>query len=454
MRQCALRMGADAVVGGTPVRLLVAFLGVMWLLFLPAGAPAQPVTATVTRTQVDTTITPVVADHITDGLRRAERNGSVAYLVELDTPGGLDASMREIVQSFLHARVPVIVYVSPPGARAASAGSIITSAAHIAAMSPGTSIGAATPVDARTGEPASEKVINDAAAYAETVAAQRGRNTQFAIDTVRQGSSVTDREAVAIGAVDLVAPDRAALLAEVDGREVTLANGTVVVLHTSDAVVIEHEMGPVRSLLQILSDPNLAFLFLSIGTLAIIYELATPGVGLGGVIGAVMLVLAFFALSVLPVSVAGLLLLALAVALLVAELFAPGIGVFAAGGTIALLFAGLFLFDEGVAVNPLVLLPTVVLVGAGVLLAGRLAWRARRSQPVSGVEAFVGREFALAEASGASGRAFFEGAWWNVHSSQDQELRVGQLVRVVGVEGLTLVVEPVRPVADEAKEKG
>jgi membrane-bound serine protease (ClpP class) len=421
-------------------RCLGPALGLLWVfaLLLLLQMPAAAANGTVLVTRVSGTITPVVADHLVDGVERAEREGHVAYLVELDTPGGLDTSMRQIVQAFLDARVPVMVYVSPAGARAASAGSIITSSAHVAAMSPGTTIGAATPINAETGETASPKVINDA----EAVAAERGRNTEFAVDTVREGRSVAAAEALEIGAVDLIAASRSELLAAADGRRVVLGDGNSVVVRTGNAATVEHQLGLLRSVLQALADPNLAFLFLSIGTLALIYELATPGMGLGGVIGVIMLVLGFFALSVLPVNIAGLLLLGLASGLFVAEVFAPGIGVFAGGGVIALLFAGLFLFQDGQAqVDPVVLWPTAVLIGIGVVIAGRLAWRARSTQPISGSAAFAGREAVLRDASGRSGRTWFEGAWWAV--SSEDELSSGQRVRVVGIDGLTLIVQPI-----------
>jgi membrane-bound serine protease (ClpP class) len=346
----------------------------------------------------------------------------------------------------------VIVYVAPSGARAASAGAITATAAHVTAMSPGTTIGAATPVNAQTGETASDKVINDAAAYARAVAAQRGRDEDFAEAMVRQGRSAPAEEAVDIGAVDFVAPDLPTVLSEADGMPVTVAGTGQVTIHTAGARVVDHELGFFRSLLQALADPNLAFLFLSIGTLALIYELATPGMGLGGVIGVIMLVLAFFALSVLPVNIAGVVLLVLAAGLFVAEVFTAGVGVFAGGGTIALLFAGLFLFQgPDVRVNPAVLWPTAMVVGGGVIVAGRLAWRARSRQPVSGTEAFAGQRTVLHDASGHSGRAMFEGAWWTVRSSRDP-LRRGQVVRVVGVDGLTLLVEPADPERPATKE--
>jgi membrane-bound serine protease (ClpP class) len=410
------------------------------LLAAPAAAMAQ--SSTVLVATVDGPITPVVAQHLVDGVEEASTGGHQALLVEMDTPGGLDSSMRQIIKAFLAADTPVIVYVSPSGGRAASAGALITFSAHVAGMAPGTTIGAATPVNAETGETASDKVINDAAAFAESVARQRGRNVDFAVATVREGRAATADEAARIGAVDLIAADRAALLAAVDGRTVTLAGGERVRLDTAGARAVEYEMGLLRQLLALIADPNLAFLFISIGTLAVIYELATPGMGLGGVTGAILLVLGFFALSVLPVNVAGIALLVLAAALFVAEVLTPGVGVFATGGAIALLVAGLFLFeDQAVRVNPAVLLPTALVVGGGSLLAGRLAWRARKNLPLSGPHTLLGATATIDAATGHTGRVRLQGAWWNA-LSPGADLHDGQTVRVTDVQGLTLLVEP------------
>jgi membrane-bound serine protease (ClpP class) len=427
--------------------LAVALLSLGWLLaWAPAAVGKAP---TVLVSRVAGPITPVVADQLTDGVGAAERDGHTAFLLELDTPGGLDTSMREITQAFLNARVPVVVYVTPSGARAASAGAIITFAAHVAAMAPGTTIGAATPVDLQGGE-ISDKVINDAAAFAEAVAAERGRSTTFAVDTVRKGRAVTADQAVQLKAVDLVAADRAGLLEELDGRRVEVAPGRTVTLQTAGAELVGHELSWTRSLLGWLADPNLAFLFLSIGTLAVIYELASPGMGLGGVIGAVLLVLGFVSLSVLPVNLAGLLLLALAAALFIAELFAPGIGVFAGGGTIALVLAGVLLFDGPVAVAMPVLWPVALVVGGGVLLAGRLAWRARRTPSVTGVSGLVGRQVVVHDVAGdGSGSLRLDGAWWRARR-RDGPLVAGQTVRVVELDGLDLVVEPASQPAEPA----
>lgn len=417
-----------------------------WLLLLagllltaePAARAQGPRSIVVV--EVDGIITPVIADHVRDALDLAEREGHQALLVELDTPGGLDTSMRDIVQSFLNSSVPVIVHVSPQGARAASAGAIITFASHVAAMAPGTSIGAATPIDLEGGDLA-QKVINDAASYAESIAEQRGRNVEFAIDAVREGRSVATNEALELGVVDLIARDRAELLEALDGRVVELSPGRNVTLGTAGAELVEVELGLARSVLQWLSDPNLAFLFISIGTLAILYELANPGFGGGAIVGVILLVLAFTALSIFPVNAAGVILLVLAAALFVAELFVPGIGVFAAGGTVALVLAGLFLFRGPIGVDPIVLLPTAVVAGGGALALGRVAWRSRRLAGSTGAEGIVGSLGTVRSVEGDEALVFLQGAWWTARAAGGT-LRPGQRVRVVEMDGLRLVVEP------------
>lgn len=420
--------------------------GAAWLLlviaglFLAAVSPAHGQASSIIAVTVDGVITPVMADHIRDVLDRAEREGHQALLVQLDTPGGLDTSMRDIIQSFLNARVPVIVYVSPQGARAASAGALITLASHVAVMAPGTSIGAATPIDLEGGDLA-QKIINDAASYAESIAEQRGRDVEFAIDAVREGRSIAANEALEIGVIDLIARDRAELLADVDGREVELAPQRTVTLRTAGVEVVEIELGFARSVLQWLADPNLAFLFISIGTLAIIYELANPGIGAGGITGVILLLLAFTALSVLPVNAVGVILLVLAGVLFVAELFVPGIGVFAAGGTVALILGGLFLFRGPIGVDPAALVPIAVLAGAGALGLGRVAWRTRRLVGVTGTQAIVGARGVVKEIEGDDLQVFVQGSWWGARA-RSGPLRPGQAIRVVEMDGLRLIVEP------------
>ncbi|MBA9005208.1 NfeD family protein [Thermomonospora cellulosilytica] len=418
--------------------LLCLFAAVIaWSAAVPEHARAQAPTVVVA--QVDGAITPVVEGHLADGVRQAEHAGHAAFLVEMDTPGGLLQATRGIVQAFLGAGVPVVVHVAPEGARAASAGAYITMAAHVAAMAPGTHIGAGTPVT-QEGQTASDKVVNDSAAFAVTIAERRGRNTEFAADMVRKGTSVSATAAERMQVVDLIAGSRQDLLSQIDGRQVTVSGGRQVTLRTDGARIVEHELGLTGELRQLLADPELAFLFLSIDTLAVIYELANPGMGFGGIAGAILLVLGFIALSVLPVNVGGLLLLALAAGLFAAEVLTPGVGVFAAGGTVSLLLSGLFLFRGDVGVDPAVLWPTALVIGAATMVAGRLAWRARKAPATTGEDALLGREAVVARVHGDSGQVFLEGAWWTVHG-RDAPVEKGRSVRVVGRDGLELIVE-------------
>lgn len=442
--------------GGSTVRRRAAalLLAGAAVLLLGGGAGAgEAGSPRVLVTEVTGTITPVVADHLADAVQEAVDERAEALVVELDTPGGLSTSMRDIVQTFLAADVPVVVYVSPSGGRAASAGALITFAANVAAMTPGTTIGAATPVSVQGGE-VGDKVVNDAASFAEAVAEERGRNTEFAVQTVRQGRSVTAPEAVELGAVDLLAEDRDQLLDSLDGLEVMPASGGPVTLETADARVERYEVSFFREVLQVLADPNIAFLLMSVGTLGLIYELAAPGGGAAGVLGVGMIVLALFSLSVIPIDATGFIFLAVAVGCFLAEVFAPGIGIFAVLGAASLAMAGLFLFDEeapGFSLSLAAVLPTVVVVGGAVVLAGQLAVRSQRQVSASGLEHLIGRETVVAGASGRAHQALVEGAWWRVRPTSG-ELEEGQRVRVTGIEDLDLVVEPIEATATERKQ--
>jgi membrane-bound serine protease (ClpP class) len=410
------------------------------LAFAGTAAAQEP---KVLVSRVEGVITPAVAQQVSDAVAAADAGNHAALMLELDTPGGLDTAMRTIVQALLGADVPVVVYVSPSGARAGSAGAYITLAAHVAAMAPGTNIGAATPVDLQGGD-LEAKIVNDATAFIRSIADARGRNADVAAGMVTEGRSLPAQEALDVGVVDVLAGSREALLTEIDGREVTLANGARLELRTAGAATEEIVPTLMRRVLQALANPEIAFLLLSIGGLAILYELATPGGAIAGVLGAIMLVLAFYTLSVLPVTIAGVLLLALAAALFVAEVFAPGIGVFAGGGTIALVFAGLFLFQGpvGLRISPGVLLPIPLLVGAGAVAVGRLAWRARKAPPYEGAAGtLVGAVGTVREPADPLGRVFVGGALWRARSV-DGPLAVGQRVRVVDRQGLELLVEP------------
>jgi len=403
-----------------------------------APAVAQS-TSGVLVTVVDGPITPVIADHLEAAVERASGEESI-LVVTLDTPGGLDTSMRDIVQTFLSAPVAIVAYVEPDGARAASAGTFITMAAHVAAMAPATSIGAATPVDLQGGE-ITDKIINDAVAFATSVAERRGRSVEFAESAVREGTSITASQAVDDGVVDLLADDLDDLLSAIDGMTVEVL-GEEVTLTTAGAVPEVYEMSTFRRILAQIADPNLALLFLSIGTLAVVYEAANPGLGFAGIAGVILLLMGFFALSVLPVATAGVALLILAIALFVGEIFVPGVGVLAAGGTIALLLAGVFLFEGELQVSPPVLWPTALVMGAATTVAGRAALKARLMPSTTGTGTLIGKAGMVVDVEGMSGSVFLDGAWWSVRSAAG-DLEPGEQARVVGIEGLELIVEPI-----------
>ncbi|KAA1428962.1 NfeD family protein [Nocardioides antri] len=394
-------------------------------------------------TTLATPITPVVADHVEDGLRDAAEGGYAAYVIELDTPGGLVDAMRDIVADILASPVPVVVHVAPDGARAASAGAVITLAAHVAVMAPGTTIGAATPVGLE-GEEVSDKIVNDLAAQAESLAKLRGRDLEFASSMVRDGHAVDVDTAVAEGVVDARAGSLTDALAAADGQQVAVADERTVVVRTAGAAVDRHELGAFRTLLQFLADPNLAFLLLTLGTLGLIYELATPGVGFAGATGVTCLLLALFSLSVLPVNAVGLLLLAVAAALFAAEVLAPGLAGFGFGGAVVLVLSAVFLFDdaEGVSVDVWAAIPLAVLMFVLVVGAGRVAMRTRRAPSVStGTDVLIGRLVPVRTSDGTTGSTFTAGAWWSLRST-GRPLRTGSEARVVGVDGLVLLVDP------------
>jgi membrane-bound serine protease (ClpP class) len=451
-------------------RLVAALVGLLALLALaPATAalpgaasagtagrptaadPAPPETPAVLVTRVATEITPVIADHLAEGLDRARTGGYSVYVIELDTPGGLATAMRDIVQHILASPVPVEVYVSPAGARAASAGAIITLASHVVVMAPGTNIGAATPVTSR-GQDVSRKIVNDAAAQAESLARLRGRDVGFAGDAVREGRSISADEAVRLGIADAQAPTLAAALAAADGQVVTVAGGQQVTVRTAGATIERQDLSTPERVLQALSNPDLAFLLLVGGLIAVIVELATPGVGLAGATGAAAVLLALYSISALPVTAVGLLLLAVAAGLFVAELFTPGTGAFALGGALTLLLAAVFLFDraQGVAVDLSAAVPLAVLLFAVAVVVGRIAVRSRRQRSTAtGADLLVGQTVSVARVDGAGASAFVEGSWWSVRST-GPPLRAGTAGRVVGLDGLVLLITP----ADAAGDGG
>jgi len=431
-----------------------------WLLVLllawavPSGARADVLVL-----DVNGVIGPTSADIIQTALAEAEAQQAAALVLRLDTPGGLDDSMRKIVKSILASRVPVIVYVAPEGSRAASAGVFIAYAAHVSAMAPGTNLGAAHPVSIGGGE-ADEtmlaKVTNDAVAYIRSLATLRGRNGDWAEKAVRESVSITAGEAEQEGVVDLVAPDLDSLLAAADGRTVHTVMGDTTIA-TAGVPVATVAIPWHKELLALLANPNVAYVLLMLGMYGIIFELSNPGLILPGVVGAICLILAFYAFSALPVSYAGVGLIVLAMALFVSELFVPGFGVLASGGVIALILGSIMLMDTDVPflqISWKVLFPvTLFTVGMGVM-AAVMAIRAHRRRPVSGEEGMIGRVVTLEQPLGPEGRVWLEGEAW--HARAESPLPAGTRVRVTGFDGLTVLLapqEPAAPTRDHREEK-
>ncbi|MCK5434792.1 MAG: nodulation protein NfeD, partial [Dehalococcoidales bacterium] len=298
-------------------------------------------------------INPVLADYIERGIEQAEENDVIAVIIQMDTPGGLDTSMRDIVKDIVNARVPVVVYVSPSGARAASAGVFITMAAHVAVMASNTAIGAAHPVsigaegEEGMSETMEEKVVNDAAAYIRSIAEAHGRNMEWAERAVRESVSATEQEALELNVIDMVAPDLDSLVAQLDGRQVIMLGGNVVTLHTQEATINHINMNAMEDFLYAISDPNIALILLSLATLGITAEIFNPGLIFPGVLGAISGLLAFYSLGMLPVNYAGVLLVVLAFALFIAEVFTTTFGLFTAGGITSLVIGSLILFKGG-----------------------------------------------------------------------------------------------------------
>jgi membrane-bound serine protease (ClpP class) len=426
-------------------------LGVL-LLGLGAAGGVDAAVGEVRVLRVEGVINPISARYVIRGIADAAEEGDAAVLIELDTPGGLLDATQEITGAMLNARLPVIVYVTPVGTQAASAGTFITMAGHVAAMAPSTRIGAATPVSGEGQEIPEDlrtKIINDTAVYARSIADARSRNADWAEDAVRDGVSVGAQEAVDLDVVDLVADDRTELLAAIDGFTVRLPDGEATV-ETADAEVVEEPMSPFEEVLKVLSDPNIALILLSLGTLGIYFELSNPGAFFPGIFGAIALVLALFSLGTLPINYAGLALLVFGLALMGAEIWVASGGVLGIGGGIAFVIGALILVDDSQAPfleisRPLIFGITLALV-AFVLFALRAVMRTRRRPAYIGGGDMVGRDGTVRGTSSV----FVEGELWRARpAAADTTLRPGDRVRIIGREGLDLIVDRLPEAANE-----
>ena len=429
---------------------------------------------------VNDAIGPAIADYIERGLDRANDDRANIVIIQLDTPGGLDLSMRSIIRAIIASPVPVAIYVAPSGARAASAGTYMMYAAHIAAMAPGTNLGAATPVqmgglpgmdppekpdpgaaddNADTDEtkpdkeatktmPANadamtKKMVNDAAAYIRSLAEMRGRNAEWAEQAVREAASLSSEQALDAGVIDIIARDTADLLQRVNGRTVTVLNEKRV-LDTNDLVVETIEPDWRNELLAIITNPNIAYILMLLGIYGLFFELANPGYVLPGVIGGISLLLALYALQVLPVNYAGLGLMFLGLALIVGELFMPSFGILGIGGVISFVMGSILLFDResgNLAVSMPLIIAVSVLSAGFFLIVVRSLHNARLRPVVTGAEELIGATGQVIADFSGDGNIHIHGEQWHVRS--DTPMRSGDSARVISRDGLILTVEPV-----------
>jgi membrane-bound serine protease (ClpP class) len=393
---------------------------------------------------IDGSINPAVADFIRQAIDRSDAQGARALVIQLDTPGGLIQSTKTIVKDILGAPVPVIVYVAPSGAGAASAGVFITMAAHIAAMAPGTNIGAAHPVGGQGQDikgHMGEKIENFVASFSETIARKRGRNADWAIKAVRESVSITEREALEKKVVDMVATNLRDLLNRLEGTQIEVADGKRVVLSLKGAQVETLEMNLKQKIINVLADPNIAYLLMMAGIVGLYFELAHPGVVFPGVAGAISLLLALASFQILPINYTGLALIVLGLGLLIAEVFVQSFGVLGVGGAISFGLGSIMLFQtpaSDLGLNVSVAVTAAVTIGIFVVGIGYLAFKAQRRSSVAGVEGLIGETGEVRSRIAPRGKIFVHGEFWNAES--DEPLEVGEKARVIGQKALTLRV--------------
>ena len=389
-------------------------------------------------------ITPVTARFLHRSLEEAARSGDRLVMIEMDTPGGLDTAMREIVKDIMASPVPVVVYVAPSGARAASAGAIITLAADVAAMAPGTNIGAAHPVtlgEKTTDKTMEAKVVNDAEAYAEGIAHKRGRDETLARRMVRESISLSAEKALEGRVIDLVARDRSDLLQQLEGRSIN-RNGRDFVLRLKDAEVVTSGMGTTERVLNAISNPNVAYVLMVLGMLGLYFEFSNPGVILPGAIGGISLILAFFAFQTLPVNYAGFLLILLGLILFIAEIKIISHGMLTIAGMIAMVLGSLMLYESPapyLRVSWGVILVTVLATSAFFTVVVAKALSVHRRRPTTGREGLIGLEGLAETGMAPEGKVFVRGEYWDAWSAEP--IAAGSRVKVLEVDGMRLKVK-------------
>lgn len=416
------------------------------MMFLTSYSSAQDVYVI----KIDGSINPSTADQISTAIDHARNNNAECLVIELNTPGGLLKSTRYIVSDLLTAPIPVVVFVSPSGSQAASAGVFITLASNIAVMAPGTNIGASHPVGGQ-GEQMdsvmSEKVTNDAAAFIRSISEKRKRNVAWSEDAVRKSVSITETEALRDSVIDLIATDVKDLLTKIHGRTVETSSGTIV-LNTKDAKIINHETGWVQKILAIISDPNIAYILMMFGMWGIIIEFYNPGAILPGVVGAICIILGLYGLHTLPLNYAGLALILLAVILFIAEIKVTSYGMLTVGGAIALLLGSMMLIDtsspweEAIEISMSVIITTILIIAVTFTLLGWLVLKAHKRKAMTGASGMLGETGEVFEdIINGKGLVKVMGEIWNAVSPED--MPKGSKVKITNVKDLTISVQKV-----------
>jgi len=421
-------------------RILFYFI----ILLLPLIVSAQKAISI----KIDATINPVTADFIHNAIVKTANEKGQCLIIHLNTPGGLLQSTRIIVSDILESPVPVVVYVAPGGAHSGSAGVFITIAAHIAAMAPGTNMGAAHPVQMQGGMDTimNAKATNDAAAFIRTIAQKRNRNWEWAEDAVRHSISITETEALEKKVVDTIAKNDHELLAMIDGKNVEVSTGTTT-LHTKDASIELYKMGSIQKFLNIISDPNIAYILMMLGFYGLLFELYSPGAIFPGIVGGISLILAFYSMQTLPINYAGLALIIFGIILFVLEIKIVSHGLLTVGGIISLLLGSLMLIRSDssfdfIRVSLSVIISSVAVTAFFFLFVIGLGIKAQRAKPVTGIEGMIGETGESLEALNPVGRVHVHGETWNAESVKGM-INKGEKIRVTGVKNLKLYVESV-----------
>ena len=427
---------------------ITLLIGILTATAIAIASGAQAANSKIDVLTVKGVINPVTANYVNRGINQAEEANAVACVIQLDTPGGLDTSMRDIVKDIVDSEVPVVVYVSPAGARAASAGVFVTMAAHVAAMAPNTNIGAAHPVaigeegEAQMSEEMQEKVVNDAAAYIRSIAEAHGRNIEWAEKAVRESVAATEQEALTLNVIDMVANDLDSLISQLDGREVIMLDGRVIILNTQGATTNQNPMSNVEGFLLAISDPNVAVVLLSLAVLGITVEIFNPGLIFPGVFGGICAFLGTYSLGILPINYAGIALIGLAGGLFVAEFFTASFGIFTAGGIASLVIGLLILFSGRPTLfqpDPWVI-PTIAAVISSItaVIIYRVV-RTHRRQPTTGREELKGKIATVRRALTPEGTVFYKGELWTAILDEG-EAQPGEEVIITKTEGLKVYV--------------